>query len=269
MKNTRIAIIGAGNMGSSLLAGLITAGLNPAFIWVSNPSLEKLERLQQTLGVHITQNNAEAAQHAEVIILAVKPNNTASVTKELAAILPQHHPLMISLAAGITTAQLEQWLGNTTAIVRCMPNSPSLIRAGVSGLYANSNTTDIQRDLAESMLRAVGTIVWLDHEKQMDALTALSGSGPAYFFLVMEALQEAGEKMGLPPETARLLTLQTALGASRMALESDNALSELRRKVTSKGGTTEAAINVFEKRNLREIFTDALQAAKTRSEELS
>ncbi|EKD53683.1 MAG: hypothetical protein ACD_60C00160G0005 [uncultured bacterium] len=269
MNTATIAILGAGNMGTSLLSGLIATGLSPAKLWVTDPDLQKLHALQQQFNVQITQANEEAAKKADVIIFAVKPQIIANVAKSLSHIVQKQKPLIISIAAGIPEKSLEQWLGNQAAIVRTMPNTPALISAGATALHANNNVSSTQHNLAESILRAVGITVWLPKEKDMDAVTALSGSGPAYFFLVIEALQKAGQKLGLPEETARLLTLQTALGAARMALESNLSVAELRERVTSKGGTTEAALAVFEKGHIRDLFTEALHAAKTRSEELS
>lgn len=176
---------------------------------------------------------------------------------------------MISVAAGIREENLQTGLGGYVAIVRCMPNTPALIGAGATALYANSYVDAKQHQLAESILRAVGITLWLENENDMDAVTALSGSGPAYFFLVIEALQAAGEKLGLSSETARLLTLQTAFGAARMALESSHSAEKLRQQVTSPGGTTAAALNVLEKEKLRDIFMHALEAACLRSKELA
>ncbi|HEX4046028.1 MAG TPA: pyrroline-5-carboxylate reductase [Gammaproteobacteria bacterium] len=267
-----IAIIGAGNMGSSLIAGLIKNNHPSNKLWAADPSQEKLDYLQQHFHIHTSQENHLAIQAAEVIILAVKPQMLAEVAKNLQPILtaqPSQKPLIISIAAGIREANLQQWLGQQTAIVRAMPNTAAMIGCGATALHANAHVTPAQRNMAESILRAVGVAVWLTDEAQMDSVTALSGSGPAYFFLIMEALQEAAEQLGLPAETARLLTLQTALGAARMAMESETAPAELRQKVTSPGGTTEKAISVLEQKHIRDIFKQALLAAKQRSEELA
>jgi pyrroline-5-carboxylate reductase len=268
MQTNTIAIIGAGNMGTSLLGGLIANQFPAKEFWVTDSDEKKLETLQQQFNIHTTTKNSEAVTAADVIILAVKPQIMQDVIKELSPIVKNKKPLIISIAAGVRIDALQKELGDAIPIVRCMPNTPALIRAGVTALYANSIVSKNQRNLAESILRAVGMVLWLDDEKQMDAVTALSGSGPAYFFLIIEALQQAGEALGLSNETARLLTLQTALGASRMALETNVDAAELRRRVTSPGGTTEAAICVLENDKIHDLFLRALKAAKIRSEEL-
>ncbi len=269
MNDKIISIIGAGNMGASLLGGLIATGLRPQQLRIADLDQQKLNQLHGQFHVPIEQDNSIAIKDADVLILAVKPQIIAEVAISLAETLQKTKPLVISIAAGIRIDDLQDWLGGHIAIVRCMPNTPALIQAGASALYANSFVTPEQKNLAESILRAVSLTVWLSDEKQMDAVTALSGSGPAYFFLMIEAMQKAGEKMGLPADVARLLTLQTAYGAARMALESNEVITELRRQVTSPGGTTEAAINVFENNHYRQLIEKALQAALNRSEELA
>jgi pyrroline-5-carboxylate reductase len=264
-----IAIIGSGNMGASLLGGLIAQGYAANQLWITDASTEKLQLLQHQFGVCSTSDNIEAVKAAEIVIFAVKPNVLPEVAQELSVIIQQRKPLVISIAAGVREANIQQWLGGHIAIVRCMPNISALIGCAASALHANHFVSAEQRGQAESIIRAVGTVSWLEKEELMDAVTALSGSGPAYFFLVIEALQNAAEKCGLEPETARLLTLQTAYGAARMALESEKNAAELRRDVTSPGGTTEQAIRVLEERHLRDMFAEALQAAKKRSEELA
>ncbi len=264
-----IAIIGAGNMGSSLIGGLINTGHPCGKIWATDPDNEKLEHLHQSFQINTTPENSKAAQAADILVLAVKPQLFAQVAKDLAPQIQAHKPLVISIAAGIRESSIQHWLGGNTAIVRAMPNTPALIGCGATGLYANPFVTNEQHSLAESILRSVGVVVWLPDEKLMDTVTALSGSGPAYFFLMMETLQQAAEQLGLSADIARLLTLQTALGAARMAIESGKPLDELRRNVTSPGGTTEKAVSVLENSNIRTLFKNALQAAKLRSEELA
>lgn len=268
VKNT-IAMIGAGNMGASLLGGLITTGYAPQQLWIADPDTHKLASLQQQFHIHITTNNVEAIQSANVIILAVKPKCLPAVAHELVKTVQQQRPLIISVAAGVREASLNEWLGGTLAVVRCMPNTPALIGCAASVLYASKEVSFEQRHLAESIIRSVGTVTWLEDENLMDAVTALSGCGPAYFFLVIESLQQAAEKLGLPAEIARLLSLQTAYGATRMALESDKPAAVLRQQVMSPGGATEQAIQVLEEKNIRKIFAEALEAAKKRSEELA
>ena len=269
MTTTKIAILGAGNMGTSLLGGLIANHYSPKNIFVTDTDSHKLEQLQKQFQVQTSTDNKTAVQNAEVVILAVKPQTIASVTKEIAPAIQQKKPLVISIAAGVRANSLQKILGENIPIVRCMPNTPALIGCGASALFANTQVSPEQRDLAESILRAVSVIVWLDDEKQMDAITALSGCGPAYFFLVMESLQSAAEKMGLSADVARLLTQQTALGAARMALESEFSVAQLRQKVASPGGSTERALQVLEDGKIRDLFAKALFAAKTRSEELA
>lgn len=269
MQSPVISVIGAGNMGSCLIGGLIKNGHPANKIWASDADEQKLTHLSQTLKIHVTTNNAEAALNANILIFAVKPQLFASVASALSTVVQQQHPLIISIAAGVTIASIEAWLGGKVAVVRSMPNTPALIGCGATALYANRLVTSTQHAEAETIMRSLGLIVWLAEEKQMDVVTALSGSGPAYFFLMMESLQKSAEQLGLPPATAKLLTLQTALGSAQMALESDKSLEELRQVVTSPGGTTERGVSVLEESNIREIYYQTLLAAKTRSEELA
>jgi pyrroline-5-carboxylate reductase len=263
-----IAIIGAGNMGSCLIHGLIQNGHPANKISASDSTEEKLSGLA-SIGIQTTTDNLQAINHADVIIFAIKPQSFHAIARELAAYIQQHKPLILSIAAGIRESSIQTWLNGDIPIVRAMPNTPALIGCGATALYANRHVSEEQHDEAESILRSVGIVIWLEDENQMDAVTALSGSGPAYFFLMMEALQQSAEKLGLTQETARLLTLQTALGAARMAIESGKPLEELRQNVTSKGGTTEKAVSVLEDNQLRAIYHKALTAAKERSEELA
>ncbi|HSW94209.1 MAG TPA: pyrroline-5-carboxylate reductase [Gammaproteobacteria bacterium] len=269
MSRHTITLIGAGNMGASLLAGLIQNGFPAKQLWITDPDTEKLRVLQQQFAIHTTTDNEKAVKEADAVILAVKPSIISSVAESIAPVIQTKKPCVISIAAGIPEKKLQQWLGGDIAIVRCMPNTPALIGKGASALYANPFVNEEQRKLAESILRAVGIVVWLIDEKDMDAVTALSGSGPAYFLLMIELLQNIGESLGLSHETARLLTLQTALGTACMAEASTESARELRQRVTSKGGTTEAAIAVLEKENIRELFEKALNAACLRSKELA
>lgn len=269
MNTATIAIIGGGNMGSSLLGGLISKGHQPQYLWVTDPCQEKLAELKAKYAVNTTSNNAEAIQRADVVLFAVKPQLFADVAKPLSALVQQRKPLIMSIAAGIRTDSIEEWLGGQVAIVRCMPNTPALIGLGASGLYATPTVTPAQHQLAEAILSAVGIVIWVNDEKHIDTVTALSGSGPAYFFLIIEAIQQAGEKLGLSTADARILTLQTALGAAKMAKNSPLGVAELRKQVTSPGGTTEKAISVLENYNIRGIFDEAIRAAKLRSIELA
>ncbi len=269
MKRSKLSFIGAGNMARSLVGGLIADGCDPSLIRLSDPQADQIQDLAHRMGVQILSDNRAVVADAEVVVLAIKPQVMHRVATEIAPAIQQSKPLVISIAAGIREIDLRRWLGADIAIVRTMPNTPALVQSGATGLFANGNVSPAQRDLAESILRAVGLTLWVKDEAQLDAVTALSGSGPAYFFLIMEALQQAGTELGLEPETARLLALQTAFGASRMALESDEDAATLRERVTSPGGTTEQALKVLEEGGLRELLKHALTAAAQRSRELA
>jgi pyrroline-5-carboxylate reductase len=268
VNHSNIAFIGGGNMAGSMVGGLLARGRDPGRIWVSDPDAGCRERLA-ALGVHTTDDNGAAAAAAEIVVLAVKPQQLRAACRDIATAVAERGMLVISIAAGIGTGSLKSWLGTDAAIVRCMPNTPALLQASASALYATPSVDSAQRAAADDILASIGFVAWVDDEDAMHAVTALSGSGPAYFFLVMEAMQLAGENLGLDPELSRQLTAQTALGAARMALESDVDVTELRRRVTSPGGTTERALRVLEERSLRRIFESALEAASNRSRELA
>ncbi len=269
MKTTRLAFIGAGNMARSLISGLIADGWDPAGISVSDPDSGQLTALTSCFQVHTDTDNRSVAETSEVLVLAVKPQVIQGVAEDLSATVQKQAPLVISIAAGIRSTDLQRWLGGSCALVRCMPNTPALVQSGATALYPNEQVSSEQKDLAETILRAVGLALWVEDEALMDAVTALSGSGPAYFFLVIEALQETGIALGLNEKTARLLALQTAFGAAKMALESSEDASVLRQRVTSPGGTTEKALAVLEAGGIRTLFNDALTAARDRSRELA
>lgn len=269
MTNASIAIIGAGNMGSSIIGGLIRDGHPPSKIIASNIDPQQCDQLENTFQIKTTTDNFAAASEADVVVLSVKPQLLMQVCEELSETIQKNKPLVLSIAAGVSEQAIEHKLGNDIAIVRVMPNTPALIGCGASALFANQAVSQAQHDLAESIMRAVGVTIWAKTEDEIDTVTALSGSGPAYFFLMMEALQAAAEELGLSAENAKLLTLQTALGASRLALESDVSLAELRRRVTSPGGTTEKGVATLENANIRDILKDTLVAAKNRSKELA
>ncbi len=266
---TKIAFIGAGNMASAIIGGLITKGFSHTHIWASDPYQESLDKLKASTHVYTSQDNNAIIANADVVILAVKPQQMKMVCADIQQSLTTKKPLIISIAAGITCGMLEQWISKEAAIVRCMPNTPALVLTSASGLFANTNVSTHQREIANQLLEAIGIVSWVEKESLLDAVTALSGSGPAYFFMVMELMIEAGKQLGLDAETAKSLTLQTALGAARMAISSDVDASELRRRVTSPKGTTEAAIKSFEADNLQAIFLKALTAADTRSKSLA
>jgi len=269
MKTNNITFIGGGNMATSLIGGLIADGYDAKRLTVSEPDSDKLARLAARYGIRATTDNHQAVSEADVVVFAVKPQILKAVACDLAPSIQKQHPLVISIAAGVQESALRRWLGEETALVRSMPNTPAMIQSGATGLHAGKGVSKEQKNLAESILRAVGITCWVEDESLMDVVTAVSGSGPAYFFLVMEAMEEAARDMGLDEDTARLLTLQTALGAARMAMESNDPPGVLREKVTSPGGTTEKALTRFEQANLRGLFREALAAARERSEELS
>ena len=269
MTQQRLAFIGAGNMARSLVGGLIADGWDPAVIGVSDPDIHQLGALTSRFRVSTDTDNRAILAGRDVVVLAVKPQILREVASSIADQIQQSCPLVISIAAGVRSSDLERWLGGNCAVVRCMPNTPALVQTGATALFATRKVSNEQKDLAESILRAAGLTVWVDDEELLDAVTALSGSGPAYFFLVMEALEEAGTTLGLGRQTSRLLTLQTALGAAKMALESNDDTAVLRQRVTSPGGTTERALEVFEDGKLRALFVDALTAARDRSRELA
>ncbi|MCU7878115.1 MAG: pyrroline-5-carboxylate reductase [Candidatus Thiodiazotropha sp. (ex. Lucinoma kazani)] len=269
MNNSNITFIGGGNMATSLISGLIADGYDKDSITVSDPDNDKLAQLAARCSVRTESDNNLAIAEAGVVVLAVKPQVLEQVARGLAETIQRIKPLVISIAAGVKETPLRDWLGGDVALVRSMPNTPAMIQSGATGLHAGPGVSESQRDQAESILRAVGLTRWVENESHMDAVTAISGSGPAYFFLVMETIEECAKSMGLDEETARLLTLQTALGAARMAMESSDSPAILRQKVTSRGGTTERALSILEEGKLRELFNKALQGAQERSRELS
>ncbi|MCB1788177.1 MAG: pyrroline-5-carboxylate reductase [Chromatiaceae bacterium] len=267
--NHRIAFIGAGNMAGALIGGLLADGVPADRIVASDPAPAKREALRAATGIQTLDDNLSAVVQADVVVLAVKPQVLREVAQGLADGLAGRRPVVVSIAAGIRCASLQSWLGGNVALVRTMPNTPAMIQSGATVLYATPGVSTAQREQAESLMRAVGLTQWIDDEALMDAVTALSGSGPAYLFLVMEAIEAAARDLGLDHETARLLTLQTAFGAARMALESTDPPATLRARVTSPGGTTERAIAVLEDGGIRDLFGRALKAARDRSVELS
>lgn len=269
MKQHILGFIGGGNMASSLIGGLRSDGYPPENIWVSDIDKTKLDDLAYRFGIRTTTDNFMVAEQASIVILAVKPPFMKQVVIELAETIQARKPVLISIAAGITETALDTWAGGGASIVRTMPNTPALVKAGATALHANAKTTTEQRSRAEAILRSVGLTVWVEDESLLNAVTALSGSGPAYLFMLMEAMEEAGVEMGLDRSTARLLSQQTALGAGRIAIESEEPPAELRRRVTSPGGTTERAIAVFEKGQFTGLVGEAMRAAAERAAELS
>lgn len=265
---SEIAFIGAGNMAASIIGGLLEQGLPSDRLRAADPSAAARQRLQNTTGVVTSAANSPIIASADVVILAVKPQLVATVCADVREAVAARQPLVVSIAAGITCTALERMLGESTALVRAMPNTPALLGAGATALFANAGVAPAQRERADQILGAVGTTCWLRTEAEMDAVTALSGSGPAYFFLFLEAMSEAGAKLGLNRELSRELAIQTGLGACRMAAEGDRELAPLRARVTSPGGTTESALRSFEADDLRGIVETAMRAARDRAREL-
>ncbi|CAA9890945.1 Pyrroline-5-carboxylate reductase [Candidatus Methylobacter favarea] len=269
MKTTKIGFIGGGNMATSLISGLIASGHSPGQLWVADINPDILETLAATLNINTSASNDAVIDQVDVIVLAVKPQALRDVAINAAASIQQRKLLVVSIAAGITQNSLDHWLGRETAIVRCMPNTPALVLTGATAMFANNRVTAEQRTLAENILRSVGIALWVEKESELDAVTAVSGSGPAYYFLLMEAMEKAALELGLSEVTARLLVQQTALGAAKIALESPESPGQLRRRVTSPGGTTQAAIENFEQGGFTELVSKAIHAAHNRSIEIS
>jgi pyrroline-5-carboxylate reductase len=265
MTETTLCFIGAGNMATAMIGGLIAGGHQPQRIIACDISPGALQSLSDKFGIATDSNASNAIQAADCVILAVKPQVMQAVCRGLAS--STHQPLFISIAAGLRTGDIDAWLGGNRALVRCMPNTPALVRLGASGLFANQRVSDNQRQQAEIIMQSIGIAVWVEDETQLDAVTAISGSGPAYFFYFIEALQQAACDLGLPLEMAQTLSRQTALGAATMALAED--ASELRLKVTSPGGTTEQAIASFSRDGLSKSVATATRAACDRSKELA
>lgn len=267
---SKLAIIGGGNMATALINGLCAAKQEIGEILVVDTQTSTLQALQQRFGTQITLRTSTQidAQLVEVdaIILAVKPQQLSAVAQQLAPFCAQQ--LVLSIAAGIRASDLARWLGGYQKIVRSMPNTPAMIGRGVTGLFALPEVSASQRQIAENLLRAVGEIIWLDDESMMDAVTAVSGSGPAYVFYFIEAMQQAAIDLGLTAEQAKILSLATFQGAAQLAAESNEEIHVLRERVTSKGGTTFAALSSMEQHQVKASIMTAIQAAATRGTQL-
>lgn len=262
---TKLAFMGAGNIAQAIIGGLIEGGFDPGDIWATDLTEMQLAKVKEKR-VNTTTDNLIAIAQADVIIISVKPDVVEPLATQISSMATGK--LFISVAAGITTRSLVSWLGCPT-IIRCMPNTPALIRKGMTGLFATKSVNDESRQLGESILSVVGETRWFEKEADLDAVTAISGSGPAYFLYIIEVMQNAAEALGLSREASRQLVLQTALGAAEMAALSTEPTEELRRRVTSPGGTTEAALTKLIDGGLESLFLDATLAAKKRSEELA
>ncbi len=266
MTEAKIGFIGAGNMACSLIGGMLRAGYRSDLIIAADPQINQRAK---SLGIEVTTNNQAVALCSDVLVFAVKPQILKQVCKQLSGSMGETHPFIISVAAGIRIESIQRWLQHRAPIIRVMPNTPALIGQGMSAMFANPECSDAQKKIAEQIMQTVGQTVWLMVEKDIDTATAISGSGPAYFFLFIESLIEAAISHGLSTDTARHLALQTALGASGMVSLSGEAPAELRRQVTSPGGTTEQAIKILINGKLPELIRQAVDAAIRRSEQLS
>lgn len=264
----KLAFIGGGNMAQAIIGGLLDAGWNPSLIAAIEPNPETCEALDR---FRIFSDAARIPDdfQPDAVMLAIKPQVMSDALKPHRERIIEERPVVISIAAGITTDALSRWLDDATAIVRVMPNTPALVGLGAAGMFANANVSAAQRELANAILSAVGTSTWVNDEIMIDAVTAVSGSGPAYFFYVIEALEEAAQKLGMDAETARELSLQTAIGAATLARQSDDPPAELRRKVTSPGGTTERALQALTGGGLDKLFERAVRDAFDRAGELA
>jgi pyrroline-5-carboxylate reductase len=267
MLNETLGFIGGGNMARSLIGGLLARGLPTQQVIVADPIATQREALTTRLHVRTTDDNTVVARAAQVLILAVKPQDLRTVATQIGTVM-QHRPLVISIAAGIRATDLQRWLGGIP-VVRCMPNTLALNGCGVTGLIATPDVPAAGRALAAQILGAVGPALWVEREQDMDAVTAVSGSGPAYFFLLIEMLETSGVQLGLSKEVAHRLAVETAYGAGQMARVATESAATLREQVTSKGGTTEAALKQLEGANVRAIFANAIAAAAKRSAEMA
>lgn len=269
MQNEKIAILGGGNMGRALIGGLLRRGARPANIAVGESLASARASLEKDFGVQASADNTTAVANSGLVVVAIKPQQVGAALAPLADILQRNQALVLSVAAGIRVGALEKWCGTGVSVIRAMPNRPALVGAGATALFAGANVQATDRKRAEDVMRAAGDVVWVESEEALDIVTALSGSGPAYFFLLAEAMTQAAAKLGLQEEAARQLAISTLHGAGLLARESDGDLARLRAEVTSKGGTTEAALRALEAANFKQIVARAIDAAAQRSRELA
>jgi pyrroline-5-carboxylate reductase len=256
-------------MASAIIGGMLESGFIAENIWTSAPNDSHLQTIKQRFGVRITTDNRYCAQQADILVLAVKPQVMRQVCEDIAPLVQNTRPLVVSIAAGLEAATLDQWLGGGLPLVRVMPNTPSLVGKGAAGLFANDEVNEQQRESIESIFSNIGTALWVEQESLLHAVTGLSGSGPAYFFLMLEALEEVAVEAGLEAATARKLAIQTMAGAAEMAARSEYDPAQLKRNVMSPGGTTEQAVNTFEQGGMRELVGSAYRNAVKRSREMS
>ncbi|MFV8571896.1 pyrroline-5-carboxylate reductase [Marinobacter sp. SBS5] len=268
-KSPVISFIGAGNMANAIIGGMLDNRFEADNVWVSAPDDSHLQAVRNQFGVSVTTNNRYCVEQADIVVLAVKPQVMADVCRDIAPVVQNTRPLIVSIAAGLTAETIDQWLGGGLPLVRVMPNTPSLVGKGAAGLFANAKVSEEQKSMIQTVFESIGTALWVEDENLIHGVTALSGSGPAYFFLMLEALESAATDAGIEPATARKLAIQTMAGAAEMAARSEHDPAQLKRNVMSPGGTTERAINTFEDGGMRELVKKAYDAAFTRSEEMS
>jgi pyrroline-5-carboxylate reductase len=270
MTRQTVGFIGGGNMARAIAGGLIRSGFGAENIFISTPRAEQQALLQREFpGTAITGDNCVVAANAGNLLLAVKPQILRSVCGELKAAVQQRKPLVISIAAGPTVGDIDNWLGGNLEIVRVMPNQPALVDQGISALYANERTDDFGRILAEKVMSAVGKVVWVDNESLMDAVTAVSGTGPAYVYLLIDMMISSAVALGIAPDVARTLVLETARGAATLAMAEKEPMTALIERVRSPGGTTTAAFERLEAADVRAIFASAIRAARDRAQALA
>lgn len=267
--DTTIGFIGAGNMAAAIIGGLVDKGRDPKRILAFDPDADRTTRLRDELSIRIAGSNEALLNDCDIVVLAVKPQVMRKVLAPLAAVLPGTPPLVISVAAGIRTASIETWLGRRLAVIRVMPNTPALVGAGAAGLYANEPVTPAQREAAEALMQSVGITAWVENEQQLDTVTGIAGSGPAYFMLFMEAMVDAAAERGLDRDTAHRLVVQTCGGAAELARRSPESLEQLRINVTSPGGTTERALETMKAAEIDAVIRRAVNAAADRADELA
>lgn len=269
MNNQRVLFIGGGNMTQAIVSGLVTNGHLPKALTALDRNSEKRALLSTQYHINVAEQLTPELFDCDLIVLSIKPQSAKEACLQLQPFLKTRKPLILSVMAGLTISALHSWLGEILPIVRAMPNTPALVKAGATGLFASASVTAEQKMRIEFLIASIGIAAWVEQENQIDIITALSGSGPAYFFLMIEAMQTAAIQLGLPKEIAQRFAVQTAYGASKLASESQESVSTLRARVTSKGGTTEAAITTFQKRDFSIIVETAMRAAKNKANELS
>ena len=270
MINTKVGLIGGGNMGRAIAGGLLRGGMHATDLMIAEPLPEQCDLLRKELyGIMVTEENETVAAAVDTLLFSVKPQILKPVCENLAEIVQSSRPLIMSIAAGPKIDDIDQWLGGGLSVVRVMPNQPALIDQGISALYANERTDASGRELAEKIMTAIGQVVWLDSESKMDAVTAVSGTGPTYFYLLIDCMIEAGIKWGIDAETARTLAVETARGATSLAAAETESMSSLIERVRSPGGTTTAAFEILDAADVRGIFAAAIAAAERRAAELA